>query len=123
MASGFNLQAENLSAPAAMRAKDAKYDASHRSTGNFIFFSSGFAVIRMEGIRFISQNVERSPMESIFSAKIMTGDTERNLGPSTDFSLAENIPAGSGLIFFLDRRNPRGRSAASSVSGFRLFLG
>jgi hypothetical protein len=91
-----------------MRAKAVKYDASHKTTGNFMFFSSGFAVIRMEGIRFISQNADRNPIERIFSKKIMGGDIVRNLGPSTDFSLAEKMPKEPGLIFFLERRKPRG---------------
>jgi hypothetical protein len=77
----------------------------------------------MEGIRFISQNADLNPIENIFSAKIITGDIVRNLGPSTDFSLAENMPAGSGLVFFLDRRKPRGFSAVLSVSGWGSFLG
>jgi hypothetical protein len=77
----------------------------------------------MEGRRFISQKVDRKPMEMIFSMKIITGDIVRNLGPRTDFSLAENMPAGSGLIFFLDRRKARGCPALSSMSGFWLSLG
>jgi hypothetical protein len=77
----------------------------------------------MEGIRFISQNAERNPTETTFMMKIRAGDIAGNLGPSTDFSLAENMPAGSGLIFFLDRRKALGFSAIFSVSAFKLFLG
>jgi hypothetical protein len=95
-----------------------KYDVSHKTTGSFIFFSSCFAIIRMEGIRFISQNVDRNPAESAFKTHRRTGDIVRNLGPSTDFSLAENMLAVPGLIFFLDRRKPRGLPGVSSVSDF-----
>jgi hypothetical protein len=54
-------------------------------------------------------------MDRMFRIKSAAGDILRNLGPSMDFSLTENMPADPDLTFFLDKMRPRGFPAVSSV--------
>jgi hypothetical protein len=73
-----------------------------------MFFSSGFAIIWRDDILFTTQNADLRPSVSALNMRRRAGDITKNLGPSTDFSRAANMPYESGFDNFLDSLMPRG---------------
>jgi hypothetical protein len=116
----------------------AQQETSHTNSGSLIFFSSGFAIIRREFMRFFSQKAERKPAVAPFSRKSASGDITGNFGPNTDVlpAMTVNMPGALGFTIFLDSRGilvsgrvflPSGRASgrACDARGFwimRVFI-